>query len=119
MAATGPLADARAAIVNEITTSGYAAVTDPRNARPLTVFVELPTITAVTHKVLDLTFTLRVLGAPPGNQDSLDWIFTAVDTLIQNADLAIVNGSPSLATIGTQELPAYDLTVRYGTHTHP
>jgi len=52
MAATGPLADARAAIVSQITTSGYAAVTDPRNARPLTVFVELPSITAVTHKVL-------------------------------------------------------------------
>ena len=119
MAAVGPLADARSAIVTEVTNAGYAAVTDPRNARPLSVFVELPTITAVTHKVLDLTFTLRVLGAPPGNQDSLDWIFTAVDTLIQVADLAVVAGSPSLAQIGTQELPAYDLTVRYGTHTTP
>jgi hypothetical protein len=119
MAAVGPLADARSAIVTEITNAGYAAVTDPRNARPLSVFVELPTITAVTNKVLDLTFTLRVLGAPPGNQDSLDWIFTAVDTLIQVADLAVVAGSPSLAQIGTQELPAYDLTVRYGTHTTP
>ena len=64
MAAVGPLADARSAIVTEVTNAGYAAVTDPRNARPLSVFVELPTITAVTHKVLDLTFTLRVLGAP-------------------------------------------------------
>ena len=117
MAASGPLNDARTAIVAQITASGYVPVTDPRNARPLTVFVELPTIVGVTHKVLDLTFTLRVLGAPPGNLDALDWVFTAVDVLIQNRNLAIVAGAPSLAQIGTQELPAYDLTVRYGTHT--
>ena len=117
MTAVGPLNDARTAIAAQVTATGYTPVTDPRNARPLTVFIELPTIVAVTHKVLDLTFTLRVLGAPPGNLDALDWVFTAVDKLIQNRELAIVAGSPSLAQIGTQELPAYDLTVRYGTHT--
>lgn len=119
MAATGPIADVRTAIVAEISAAGFAPVTDPRNARPLSIFVELPTITATTYKVLDMTWTLRVLGAPPGNQDSLDWIFTTVDTLIQRRNLAIVSGAPSLAQIGTQELPAYDLTVRYGAHTTP
>lgn len=119
MAATGPIGDVRTAIVAEITAAGFAPVTDPRNARPLSIFVELPTITATTYKVLDMTWTLRVLGAPPGNQDALDWIFTTVDTLIQRRNLAIVSGAPSLAQIGTQELPAYDLTVRYGAHTTP
>lgn len=117
MTAVGPISDTRTAIANLITAAGFTPVTDPRNARPLTVFIELPTITAVTFKVLDLTFLLRILGAPPGNQDSLDWIFTTVDTLIQVDDLAIISGTPSLATIGSQELPAYDLTVRYGTLT--
>lgn len=119
MAATGPIADVRTAIAAEITAAGFVPVTDPRNARPLTIFIELPTITAVTYKVLDLTWTLRVLGPPPGNLDAIDWIFTTVDTLIQRADLAIVGGSPGLAQIGTQELPTYDLTVRYGAHTTP
>lgn len=119
MAATGPCADARAEIVSQITASGYAAVTDSRNARPLTIFVGLPSIRAVTSKVLDLTFPLHVLGAPPGNQDSLDWILTAVDVLIQNADLAITVGDPGFMSIGSQDLPSYDLTVRYGTLTKP
>jgi hypothetical protein len=118
MTAVGPLNDVRTALTTEITAAGFVPVTDPRNARPLTIFVELPTITAVTPMVLDLTWTLRVLGAPPGNQDALDWIFTTVDTLIQRRSLAIVAGTPSLAQIGTQELPAYDLTSRYGAHTH-
>ena len=117
MTAVGPLNDVRTALATKITAAGYVPVIDARNARPLTVFIELPNITATTHKVLDLTWTLRVLGAPPGNLDAVDWIITAVDTLIQVADLAIVGGSPSLAQIGTQELPAYDLTVRYGAHT--
>lgn len=117
MAATGPIADTRTAIVNEIAAAGFVAVTDPRNARPLTVFVELPTITATTYKVLDMTWTLRVLGAPPGNLDAIDWIFTTVDVLIQRRNLAIVSGTPSLVQTGTQDLPAYDLTVRYGAHT--
>ena len=42
MAATGIFAEARDAIVTRITALGLAPVTDPRNARPLTVFVELP-----------------------------------------------------------------------------
>ena len=112
MAATGIFAEARTAIINRITALGLVPVTDPRNARPLTVFVELPTFTSFTYNVGDLTFTLRVLGAPPGNQDVADWLLTTIDTLMADQGLAIVAGQPSLAIIGSQELPAYDLTVR-------
>ena len=58
------------------------------------------------------TFTIRVLGAPPGNQDTADWLLTTIDTLMADQGLAVVAGQPSLAIIGSQELPAYDLTVR-------
>jgi len=34
-----------------------------------------------------------------------------VDT-IMNSAIAVVSGNPSLAQIGSQELPAYDLTIR-------
>ena len=114
MAASGPLNDARSAIVAQITASGYVPVTDPRNARPLTVFIELPTFTSFTSNVGDLTFTLRVLAAPPGNQDAGDYLMTTIDTLMADAGLAVTAGQPSLAIIGSQELPAYDLTVRVG-----
>ena len=112
MAATGIFAEARDAIVTRVTNLGLKPVTDPRNARPLTVFIELPTFTSFTYNVGDLTFTLRVLGAPPGNQDVADWLLTTIDTLMADGGLAVVAGQPTLAVIGSQELPAYDLTVR-------
>ena len=112
MAATGIFAEARDAIVTRITNLGLKPVTDPRNARPLTVFVELPTFTSFTYNVGDLTFTIRVLGAPPGNQDTADYLLTTIDTLMADQGLAIVAGTPSVAIVGSQELPAYDLTVR-------
>ena len=112
MAATGIFAEATTAIVNRITALGLKPVTDPRNARPLTVFVELPTFTSFTSNVGDLTFTLRVLAAPPGNQDAGDYLMTTIDTLMADAGLAVTSGQPTTAVIGSQELPAYDLTVR-------
>jgi len=110
--ASGLFIDAINAVVSRITALGYVAVTDPRNARPLTVFVELPTFEAYTSNVADITIGLRVLGAPPGNQDATDYILTVADALYADPGLAIVRGVPSTAAIGSQELPAYDLTVR-------
>ncbi len=112
MPASGIFIEAINAVSAKITALGYVPVTDPRNARPLTVFVELPTFDAFTSNVADITIGLRVLGAPPGNQDATDWILTVVDALYSSPGLAIVRGAPSTAVIGQQELPAYDLTVR-------
>jgi hypothetical protein len=112
MAATGIFAEARDAIAARITALNLKPVTDPRNARPLTVFIELPTFDSFTSNVGDLTFTARVLGAPPGNLDTADYLLTTIDTLMADAGLAIVAGTPSVAVIGSQELPAYDLTIR-------
>ena len=111
MAATGMFAEAITAVANVITARGYVAVTDPRNARPLTVFIELPTFNAFTYNVGDITLTIRVLAPPPGNQDAGDYLLTAIDALM-NSSLAITGGQPTIAQIGSQELPAYDLTVR-------
>ena len=94
-----------------ITSLGLTAVTDPRNARPLTVFVELPSFNSFNNQTADITVDLRVLGAPPGNQDTTDYILGVVDTLM-NSPLAVISGNPSIAQIGSQELPAYDLTIR-------
>jgi hypothetical protein len=94
-----------------LTALGLKPVTDSRNARPLTVFVELPTFTCFNNQIADITIDLRVLGAPPGNQDASDYILGVVDT-IMNSPLAVISGNPSIAQIGSQELPAYDLTIR-------
>ena len=81
----------------------------------MSVFVEPPSFenfnAGLVNAVADLTFTIRVLGAPPGNQDSTDWILTTVDTILNSA-VVFTSGRPTVAVIGNQELPAYDLTVR-------
>lgn len=81
----------------------------------MSVFVEPPSFenfnAGIVNAVADLTFTIRVLGAPPGNQDSTDWILTTVDTILNSA-VVFTSGRPTVAVIGNQELPAYDLTVR-------
>jgi hypothetical protein len=94
-----------------LTALGLKPVTDSRNARPLTVFVELPTFTCFNNQIADITVDLRVLGAPPGNSDATTYILGVVDT-IMNSPLAVISGNPSIAQIGSQELPAYDLTIR-------
>jgi len=65
----------------------------------------------LTYNVGDITLTIRVLAPPPGNQDAGDYLLTAIDALM-NSSLAITGGQPTIAQIGSQELPAYDLTVR-------
>ena len=110
----GIFTDTISAVSATITALGLVPVTDPRNARPLTVFIELPTFSAFNNQTADITIDLRVLGAPPGNQDTTDYILGVVDQLMDSS-LAVISGRPTIAQIGSAELPAYDLTIRIGT----
>ena len=78
------------------------------------VFIELPTFTSFNNNTADITIDLRVLGAPPGNSDATNYILGVCDTLM-NSSLAVVSGRPTVAQIGSQDIPAYDLTIRIGT----
>jgi hypothetical protein len=110
MAATGILSEAVNAVSTVISGLGLKPVTDPRNARPLSVMIELPTISAFTYNVGDITVLVRVLGAPPANSDVGDYLMSTADTLINSA-LSVTGGRPGMASYGGQDLPTYDLTV--------
>ena len=110
MAAAGILIEAINAVKAELVNLGLKPVTDPRNARPLSVLIELPTLDVFTFNVGDIRIPIKVLAAPPGNQDSADYLMTVVDK-IMNSPIAIVDGRPGLASYGGQELPTYELTV--------
>ena len=101
----GIFTDTINAVSATITALGLKPVTDPRNARPLTVFIELPTFSSFNNQTADITIDLRVLGAPPGNQDTTDYILGVVDQLM-NSSLAVISGRPTIASIGSAELPA-------------
>ena len=114
----GLFTDSIDALSASLSALGLVPVTDPRNARPLTVFIELPNFTCFNNQIADITIDLRVLGAPPSNSDATNYILGVVDT-IMNSSLAVVSGSPSVATIGSAELPAYDLTIRIASQRIP
>lgn len=108
---TGIFYDATQDLVATITGLGFVPVTDPRNARPRTVFIEPPSFDAFTYNVGDLTFRISVLAAPPGNQDASDYLLTTVDALMNSA-LPITSGAPGTIDVSGQTIPCYDLTVR-------
>ena len=112
MAATGILATARSAVVNAVTAAGYTAVTDPRNARPLTVFVDLPSCQGFNSNILDVTIVCRILAAPPANADAADYLLTAADAIHSSTSLAITSVEPNAITVGDQTIPTYDITCR-------
>jgi len=110
MPASGILVQAVNAIKTELTTLGLKPVTDPRNARPMSVFIELPIMTSYTYNVGDFRVPVRILAAPPGNQDAGDYLMTTVDQ-IMNSPIAVVDARPGNANFGGQDIPTYDLTV--------
>lgn len=116
MPATGSLAGIISDISTKLSTAGLVPVTDPRNVRPLTVFIELPRFSAFSSGpigVWDATVRLHVCAPPPGNQDAADYLLSTVST-IGTTGLSVVDGEPSSLRIGDQELPTYELTVRVG-----
>lgn len=110
MPASGILVDAVSAVKTALTALNLKPVTDPRNARPLTVLIELPTLDVFTYNVGDIRVPIKILAAPPGNQDSGDYLMTTVDK-IMNSPIAIVDGRPGMASYGGQDLPTYEMTV--------
>ena len=98
------------AIKTQLTALGLVAVTDPRNARPLSVLIEMPSFDSFTSNVGNISIPLRILGAPPSNQDTSDYLITAADR-IMDSPISVTSGSAGYATYGGQDLPTYDLTV--------
>ena len=110
MAVSGILYEAVNACKTALTGLGLVPITDPRNVRPLSVLIELPTVSAFTYNVGDIELRLRILAGPPGNQDAGDYLITIADQ-IMNSAIAVTDLRPGLASVGGQELPTYDLTV--------
>ena len=110
MSSSGILYEADNACKTALTALGLVPITDPRNARPLSVFIELPSVTAFTYNVGDISLRLRVLAPPPGNQDAGDYLMQIADQ-IMNSPIAVTDLRPGLVSVGGQDLPSYDLTV--------
>jgi hypothetical protein len=104
------LATAVNACKTALTTLGLVPITDPRNARPQSVLIELPTVDSFTYNVGNITLRLRVLAPPPSNQDAGDYLMKIADQ-IMDSPIAVTDLRPGLVSVGGQDLPSYDLTV--------
>jgi len=114
MSATGIFSEARDTIVATLTGLNLKVVTDPRNARPMSVLVDPPTFTCFNSNIAEIEVRVKVLAAPPANLDAVDYLITTADT-IMDSDLSLIRGTPGLIEIGGQEVPTYDLLVRVAT----
>ena len=118
MSATGILSQAVNTVKDSLTALGLVPITDPRNVRPLSVLIQLPTSNNFNYNVGDIEIRLSVCAPPPGNQDAGDYLMTVADT-IMNSPIAITDMRPGLLSIGGQDLPTYDLTVRIAVNRTP
>ena len=114
MSATGILADAYDNVCTRLSNAGLVVVKDPRNARPMSVFVEVPTATAFNNNIVDVTIVCRILAGGPANSDAADYLLTQANVIHENIE-GVIDVRPSSAIIGEQTIPAYDLTVRLST----
>jgi hypothetical protein len=110
MTASGVLYEAVNTVKTALTALGLVPITDPRNVRPLSVLIQLPTSDNFTYNVGDIRLTLNVCAPPPGNQDAGDYLMTVADQ-IMNSPIAVTDMRPGLLSVGGQDLPTYDLTV--------
>lgn len=114
MSASGIFYAAQQTLVASLSALNLAVVTDPRNARPMSVLVGPPSFQCFNDNVADISFAVSILAAPPGNQDAVDYLVTVADT-IMNSPISVLSGAPGMAFIGGQDVPTYELNVRVST----
>jgi hypothetical protein len=114
MSASGIFSEARDTLVASLQALDLAVVTDIRNARPICVLVDPPTFSCFNSNIAEIEFGVKILAAPPGNADSLDYLITTADA-IMDSSISLIRGIPGVMQVGGQEVPTYDLIVRVGT----
>ena len=86
MAATGILAAAYENVCTRLADAGMVVVRDPRNARPMSVFVELPTAPPFNSNIVDVTIVCRILAGGPGDRDAADYLLSQADVIHENVE---------------------------------
>ena len=100
--------DNLAATLAEVT--GLTVVQDPRNINPPCVFIDAPTFEAWNSKIATMNFPVRVISLGPNNLDAQRQLLNLASKLL-DANVAVMDGRPTIAVIGSSDYPAYDLTI--------
>lgn len=92
-------------------------VTDPRNIAPPCVFIDAPSFTAFNYNIVNMNFPVRVFSLGPSNLDAQRNLLNLA-ALVLGSNVAVTDGRPTIAIIGSAEYPAYDLTVNVQAQTN-
>ncbi len=104
--------DLRTSIAAKITDAGFVAVTDPRELKPPCVMVDAPAVIGIAAARVcsaEVELPVFVVVAGPVNDASLDVQLDIVEALIPV--LRPERCEPTLLQVGTNVLPAYELSL--------
>lgn len=99
------------------TLTSLKVVTDPRNIQPPCVFIDAPSFVAFNYNIVNMTFPVRVFSLGPSNLDAQRNLLN-IAALVLSSNVAVTDGRPTIAIIGSAEYPAYDLTVNIQAQTN-
>ena len=109
---SGTFTDIYDLIVTTLADAGLPVLDDSRAVRPPCIIVEPPTAVQVPNaSTVTLEYPVIICAPPPGNRDSAIYLMNMADRVID-----LLEGSfearPTVYNAGTQELPAYQVTIR-------
>ena len=83
---------------------------DPRNINPPCVYVDAPTFLMPTNVIAEMQFSVKIITNGPGDRKALQKLLELADK-IRAAKIGLIDGRPTVVTIGGGEYAAYDLTI--------
>lgn len=101
------------ALVTKLGTISGLPVTvssDPRNINPPCVYVDAPAFLMPTNVVTEMQFSVKIITNGPGDRKALQKLLELADK-IRAAQIGLIDGRPTVVTIGGGEYAAYDLTI--------
>lgn len=106
----GLLTEALDYLLEQMSDDGIPVVADVRNVQPPCVLVDPPSIIAQSGSLVQADFPVTVLAPPPGNMDAVYRLLDVADRII--ATQVVTGGTAGTYTVGQNDLPSYQLTVR-------
>jgi hypothetical protein len=103
------IGDAYLEVVSTLTSAGFTVAESSAAIRPPCVVVDPPDISTISATLVELTFPVSPVVAPPGDRRALDELLDAVDTIA--GLFPISSSTAAIYTAGPQDLPSYRLTV--------
>ncbi len=104
------LVDAYTELIDRISSFGLSCYSNIQNLRPPGVVVDPPTIRSMSANLVELSFQISVVAAPPGDLRALRAILADADTIIENlTEASTLTATAGVYAVGNQELPTYQL----------